>query len=74
MGRRLAVIAAGAVLGLIAGVLAPVVFVAASVWDDRMEWSALTKPELAPYIAVLVALGTANGAVGAWDVEFVFLF
>ncbi|MBM4071530.1 MAG: hypothetical protein FJ271_21735 [Planctomycetes bacterium] len=67
MGRRLGVIAAGAALGLVAGVLAPVVFVAACVWGDRMEWSDLTKPELAPYIAVLVALGTANGAVGAWD-------
>lgn len=67
MWRRVGVIAVGAILGLVAGVAAPVVFVAACVWDGRMEWSALTKPELAPYTAVLVALGTANGAVGAWD-------
>jgi hypothetical protein len=67
MGRRLGVIAAGAVIGFVAGVAAPVVLVAACVWDDRMEWSALTKPELAPYFAVVVALGTVNGAVGACD-------
>ncbi len=67
MGRRIGVIAAGAALGFVAGVLAPVVFVAACVRDDRLEWSALTEPELAPYIAVLVALGIVNGGVGAWD-------
>lgn len=67
MGRRAGVIVAGAVVGLVAGVLAPVVFVAACVWDGRTEWSALTQPELTPYFAVLAALGAVNGAVGAWD-------
>ena len=66
MGRVWA-IAAGASIGLVAGVLAPVIFVAACVWDDRTEWSALTNPELVPYWAVLVSLGTLNGAFGAWD-------
>jgi hypothetical protein len=67
MGRRLGVIAAGAVIGLIAGILAPVVFVAAFVWDGRTEWSTLTKPETVPYLAVLAGLGTVNGMVGALD-------
>lgn len=67
MGRRLRVIAAGAAVGLVAGVSAPVVFVAACVWDGRLQWSALTDPMLLPYIAALAALGTVNGAVGAWD-------
>ena len=57
----------GAVIGLLAGVLAPVMFVAACVWDDRMEWSTLTKPEAVPYLAVLASLGLLNGVVGAWD-------
>ena len=65
MGRRAGVIAAGAAIGLVAGVLAPVVFIAACVWDGRTEWSALTDPELAPHMAVLAALGLANGGVGA---------
>jgi hypothetical protein len=67
MGRRLGVIAAGAVFGLIAGILAPVVFVAACVWDGRTEWSTLTKPETVPYLTVLAGLGTVNGMVGALD-------
>ncbi|AWM35685.1 hypothetical protein GobsT_66320 [Gemmata obscuriglobus] len=67
MGRRAGGIVAGAVIGLIAGALAPVVFIAACVWDGRAEWSALTESESVPYIATLVALGAVNGAVGAWD-------
>jgi hypothetical protein len=67
MWRRAGVIVAGAAIGLIAGVAAPVVFVAACVLDDRLGWSALTEPESAPYFAVLATLGTANGGVGAWD-------
>ena len=67
MAQPLVSIAAGAAVGLAAGVLAPVVFVAACVWDGRTEWSALTKPELVPYIATLAALGLVNGGVGAWD-------
>ncbi|MDY3554410.1 hypothetical protein R5W24_003532 [Gemmata sp. JC717] len=67
MGRRAGVIVAGAVIGLIAGALAPVVFIAACVWDGRAKWSAITEPESAPYLATLVALGAVNGAVGAWD-------
>ena len=65
--RRAWVIGAGAVIGLVAGVLAPVVFVAACVWDGRTEWSTLTKPEAVPYLAVLAGLGLLNGGVGAWD-------
>lgn len=67
MGRRLGVIAAGAAIGLAAGVLAPVAFVAACVWDDRTEWSTLTKPEAVPYLAVVAVLGLLGGGGGAWD-------
>src|SRR5262245_15633092 len=65
--RRAVVIVAGAAIGLVAGVAAPVVFVAACVWDGRTEWSTLTKPDFAPYLAVLAGLGLLNGGVGAWD-------
>ena len=67
MGRQTWVIAAGACIGLIAGVLAPVVFIAGCVWDDRTKWSALAEPDMFPYWAVLAILGTLNGAVGARD-------
>jgi hypothetical protein len=65
--RKALVIGAGAAIGLVAGVLAPVAFVAACVWDGRTEWSTLTKPEAVPYLAVLAGLGLFNGGVGAWD-------
>jgi hypothetical protein len=67
MGWRVLMIVAGAAVGLVAGVLAPVVFVAACVWDGRTTWSALAEPEAVPYFAALVGLGILNGAVGAWD-------
>lgn len=68
MGRRLCAITAGAVLGLVAGVLAPIVLVAACVfWDGPTKWSTLTNPEVMPYFAVLAGLGLLNGGVGAWD-------
>lgn len=67
MVKCLIVIAVGSALGLFAGVLAPVVFIAACVWDDRTEWSSLLDPKAAPYIAVLGGLGLINGGVGAWD-------
>jgi hypothetical protein len=67
MVRLLLVIFAGAIVGCLAGILAPVVFVAACVWDERTTWSALAAPQTVPHIVVLVALSTLNGAVGAWD-------
>jgi hypothetical protein len=67
MERQTWVIAAGACIGLVAGVLAPVVFIAGCVWDGRTKWSALTEPDLFPYWAMLAILGTLNGSVGAWD-------
>lgn len=67
MGRCAWRIAAGACIGLVAGVLAPVVLIAGCVWDGRTEWSKLAEPVLFPYWAVLAGLSTLNGAVGAWD-------
>lgn len=66
MIRRIIVIASGALFGGFAGLLGPLVFIGACVWDDRTDWSILAKPELLPYFAVLTVLGTLNGAVGAW--------
>jgi hypothetical protein len=65
--RRTVVIGAGAAIGLVVGVAAPVVFVAACVWDGRTKWSTLTESEAVPYLAVLAGLGFLNGGVGAWD-------
>ena len=67
MGRRGWTVAAGAALGLLAGALTPVVFVAACVWDDRTAWSALAEPVGIIYLVVLTTLGAANGGVGARD-------
>lgn len=67
MSRRLGVIVAGAALGFVAGALAPVVFVAACVWDGHTDWSALAKLEVVVGFAVLASLGLLNGGVGAWD-------
>ncbi len=65
MVRYALVIVVGAVVGCFAGIAAPIVLVAACVWDGRTNWSVLAKPEAIPYVATLVILGTLDGAVGA---------
>ena len=61
------VIASGAIVGCVAGLLGPIVFIAACVGNDRTTWSVLTDPEAIPSVATLAFLGIVNGAVGAWD-------
>ncbi len=65
--ERVRVLATGAAIGFVAGICAPVAFVAALVRNETAEWSMLTNPTLVPYWALLVALATATGAFGAWD-------
>jgi hypothetical protein len=67
MRRRLLVIGSGAVVGCLAGLLAPAIVVAVCVWDGYGNWSALVDPDAVPYLAALAALGALNGALGAWD-------
>lgn len=67
MGRQLGVIAIGAIAGLIFGVLAPISFLAACVWDGRLDWSSITKPAFILLITAFTTLGTINGVFGARD-------
>jgi hypothetical protein len=79
MLRALRVTASGWVLGLLIGILGPVIGVAANVWDDRRRmsdttdeppylsevWSTLTNRRALPYWALLTGMGAANGMIGA---------
>ena len=67
MVRTVLITAAGTLAGLAIGVLGPITFVAACVWGDRTEWSALTDRRVLPLLASVAAAGAANGAVGAWN-------
>lgn len=66
MARSIRVTAFGLLAGLLIGILGPITFVAACVWDDRLEWSALTDERLLPYWTAVAAAGAANGGIGAW--------
>jgi hypothetical protein len=78
--RTLRVIGIGLASGLLIGILGPVIFIAANVWDDRRRMtdttdepaylsavrSSLTNSDLFPYLATVAVAGGVNGAIGAW--------
>lgn len=59
------VIATAAVVGLVAGALSPIVFVASLVLFFNADWPPLSS--MAPILAMMSGLGLLSGGIGGWD-------
>lgn len=66
MSQSKRVVITGLFCGFLIGILGIVVFVAACVRDDRLEWSVLTDAQYLPYWTVVVLAAAVNCGIGSW--------